>query len=562
MTTTVRSGLGMALSTALVLGGWSTISPTSAEQDVAPAVEAVTAAGVTSVQVGVVSPNPPEMDLIAPPPQTAAEREEMLERHEARRERFDAAVNNNPASPPGVAPTAGRETAIAGQAETDFHTPPALNAFVIGRNAFNARAATAGVGSTLAETSAVNEGINVLYTGNTHAEFSTNGGVTFPAANNIPLPAGPATAPFVCCDLDSIYDQARGVTFWIALYINAAATQGSVRLFVRRQIPLANNCSYLITPGAGVLPDYPHLGLGNNHLYLSTNAVSAVSATLRVQRFNIDQLADCAPAAVTTFSLVPAVGQRVAVPVDGIRNTAYWAYHENNTQIRIFSWADTAAAPVSVLRNITAHNHANPDCRGGTNNTDWFGGTTSFSITGFRMRGAVGAAGRLGFWWNVSADAVAGHNQAHVHSAIFNTTGLTLAAQPHIFNAGFCFGYPAVAVNERGDFGISIAAGGRVGGGGPAVRGFVGIDDDFTAGVGVFGTVFLACNGTHNPANLRYGDYVSVRQHEPCDLAFCATCYGHNGGTGVAQINARYVEFLRGRDNQCYVGWRDENRIP
>jgi hypothetical protein len=562
MRTTVYSALGATVLAVLGSAPLLYFSPYVSTQEVSPATETASAVGVSSVSVGVVSPVSAEAESLPAPRLTPAELDALIQRHLARRERMDALVNNQPAGPPGLAETAGRQLQLAEQAETDFHIPPALSSLVIGRNSLNTRARTVGVGSTLAEPTTVNEGIRVLYTGNTHAEFSTDGGVTFPAANNIPLPAGPATAPFVCCDFDTVYDQARGVTFWIALYLNAAGTQGSVRIFVRRQIQLANNCSYTITPGAGIVPDFPKVEVGNNHLYLSTNNVGPPPARLQVRRFNIDQMADCQSTAVTTFTLAPAVGQRVVNPVDGIRNIAYFAYHENATQIRIFSWPDTAAAPTSVLRGISAHNHANPDCRGGANNLDWLEGSTSFSITGFRLRGAVGASGRLGFWWNVSADAAAGHNQAHVHAAMFNTTGLTLVAQPHIFNSGFCFGYPAVAANERGDIGLSIAAGGRAGGGGLPVRGFVGIDDDFTPGIGVFGTVFQTCAGTHNPANQRYGDYLSVSQHEPCDLAFTATCYAHNGGTGVAQVNARYVEFLRGRDNQCYVGWRDETRIP
>jgi hypothetical protein len=41
-------------------------------------------------------------------------------------------------------------------------------------------------------------------------------------------------------------------------------------------------------------------------------------------------------------------------------------------------------------------------------------------------------------------------------------------------------------------------------------------------------------------------------------MAWSGTGYAHNGGTGVANINARYIEFMRGRDYQCYVQWRDE----
>jgi hypothetical protein len=74
--------------------------------------------------------------------------------------------------------------------------------------------------------------------------------------------------------------------------------------------------------------------------------------------------------------------------------------------------------------------------------------------------------------------------------------------------------------------------------------------------------VFLVASGTHNPADNRYGDYVSVRQHEPCDLFFNATSYALSGGTAATNVNARYVEFGRNRDNRCYIGWRNAIRTP
>jgi hypothetical protein len=537
------------------LAGFFASPRTSTSQTVSPQQEVL-----GNINVGVVRPAEPGEFAAAAPVLSPADREALIERYQARREARDAANAALPiASGPTTESAPGIETAVAQPAslDTEFHSPPTASALVIGRNSRNLRANSA-LGSTLAEPVAVNEGIRVLYAGNTHAEFSTDGGATFPAANNIPLPAGPATAPIACCDPDAIYDQARGVTFWSMLYVNAALTQGTVRIFVRRQIQLANNCFYDITPGSPNVPDYPHLGLSNDFLYLTVNN----NANHQVRRFDINAMADCAAVPFSTFTLAPAVGRRVVVPVDGARETMYWAYLENATQIRIFAWPE-AGGVSNVLRNIATHNHANPDCRGGANNTDWIERSTAFSITGFRMRGAVGRD-RVGWEWNVSADAAAGHNQAHVHAAVFSTSALSLIAQPHIFNSTFCYGYPMVAANERGDIGLAITAGGRAGGGGPPVRGYVGIDDDFTPGIWTFGTVFLVANGTHNPVGAppRWGDYVTVRSHEPCDFAFVATHYAHNGGTGLANINARYVEFLRGRDNQCYVGWRNEDRIP
>ena len=502
--------------------------------------------GVTTEKVS------PDAELRPALPMSNAQRQVLLEKYLARREAMDLA-NASPmvaVEQPGA--ERGREAVEGPPApEADFHTPPvgAAKDPYLGRNNQNPQANGA-LASNWAQTSAVNEGPHIFYTGNTHAEYSTNGGTSY---NNVAIPAGPATAPNACCDLDVIYDKGRGVTFWSVLYTDAAVSQGSVRIFVRRHIPSGNNCSSTYTPGAGILPDYAHLGLSNDFLYLTT----IEGSTHKIRRYNLDELVDCVPTTVDNISVTPAVGHRAVVPVEGATDTMYWAYHESSTVIRIYYWRETAASPSSATQTINAHNHSNPDCRGGTNNTDWIEGSASYSITGFRMRGAVGG-GELGFFWNVSSDA--SHTQAHVHAVIVRdipALGFPILSQPHIFNNSSCIAYPAVGVNERGDWGMVVGWGGVSGGGGVAVHTNFSIRDDYDTGFLVH-TPFAT--GTHNPASSlpRWGGYQSVRRHQACGMAWSGTGYAHNGGTGVANINARYIEFMRGRDYQCYVQWRDE----
>mgnify|MGYP005851136125 CR=1 FL=1 len=123
------------------------------------------------------------------------------------------------------------------------------------------------------------------------------------------------------------------VVCWVA-----ALTNEVVRIFVRRSIPLANNCAYDIDPAGtanNILPDYPHLGISNNHLYLTTNNIGPTGwAGSQVRRFNIDQMADCATTTVNTFTRTGAPGQRVFVPVEGAREIMYWGMLESRTTFR------------------------------------------------------------------------------------------------------------------------------------------------------------------------------------------------------------------------------------
>jgi hypothetical protein len=334
------------------------------------------------------------------------------------------------------------------------------------------------------------------------------------------------------------------------LYINANLSHGDVRIFVRRNINTAPNCSYTINPGAAILPDYPHLGKSNNFLYLTLNNIGP-GGQAQIRRFNIDNMSDCVGAATNTVNLNDraTVGQRVVTAADGAQETQYFSWAENTTQIRIFFWPESSSAPFSVLRNISASSFTQPDCRGGALNNS-FADRLWASITGFNRRGAVGK-GRAYFYWNVGPDAI--HTQGHIHSAIFAEGSLALLAQTPMFISGnaACNGLPIISTNDRGDLGISTAVGGKAGGGGTAAQGFVGIADDFSGGIGFFPTITLTATGTHNRTDQRYGDYFVTHRHNPCGNSWSATNYALNGGLNTANVNSRYIEFGRGRDVGC-----------
>jgi len=484
-----------------------------------------------------------------------AQEESLLERKRQLRERIGAAARNDPPSPAGLSSVVGRGTELLDAAY--FPNPP--GAFIIHRNNLNPPTLSQ---STLAEPAAANNGAQVLATGNfAHFEFSINGGATWTKGT---FPAGPADAPIPCCDNDVIHDKGRGVTFMSHLYINSSVTNGVVRIFVRRNINTAPNCSYTIDPAGAsnnILPDYPHIGISNNHFYLTLNNIGG-GGQAQIWRLNIDNMADCVGAATNVVNLNDraTVGQRVVTPAEGARETQYFSWAENSSQIRIWVWPQASAAPFSVLRTISGSNFSNPDCRGGALNND-FTGPLWASIHGFNRRGAVGK-GRVYFYWNVGPDA--SHTQGHVHSAIFTEGSLALLAQTPMFISGNtqCNGIPAISTNDRGDLGISTAIGGRAGGGGPAAQGYVGIADDFAGGIGFFPTVLLTAVGSHNRTDQRYGDYFVTHPHNPCGGAWTATNYALNGGIGVANVNSRYVEFSRGRDRGCLNEYLNAQPAP
>jgi hypothetical protein len=210
-----------------------------------------------------------------------------------------------------------------------------------------------------------------------------------------------------------------------------------------------------------------------------------------------------------------------------------------------------AATALELFDRTLSHgsNFVNPDCRGGTGNFDWIERSTAWSIAGFRLRGAVRPGNRLWFMWNVGADA--SHTQAHIHSAIFTEPGLAALTHSPVFNNTFCFGFPALSSNTSNEFGLTVALGGRAGGGGTAARGGIGVDDSASAG-NFFPTISITAGATHNRSDARFGDYFTIRKRDDCSFGWAATNYGLvNGNTSSANVNARYVEFQSSLHAAC-----------
>lgn len=420
-----------------------------------------------------------------------------------------------------------------------------------------------GVSPPLAEPAMANQGKYAMYLGNTFASYTLNQGNSW---TNIPIEAGPTDAPYVCCDPDVIYHKPTNTIFRIFLYVNNpfAPTDGMVRVWVHRKANLPAACYYDIRPRPGnMLPDYPHLGASNDFLYLTTNNIGSDPWISQVRRWDVDLISRCQAVPFTVFERTGGA-QKVFVPVDGAKQTMYWGSIESSNTFRVYWWPESTTTVSSVDRTVASRVYANPDCRGGVGNYDFIERGTAWSDQGFRLRGAIGTSeddtSWVAFYWNVANDA--SHPQAYVASAIFRTTDKILISQPDIWNSGVCFGYPAVGSNDRGDLGLSVAAGGRAGGGGTAAQGYVAIDDDFTPGIGFFQTVLLTAAGTHNRSDGRFGDYFTVRPYSPPDLGFIATNYALNGGTSVTNVNSRYIQFVRGHNVNGFVQWRGHAPLP
>lgn len=489
------------------------------------------------------------------PPMSSAERQAMRDRKWAIVAAANVVVNNNPPSPPGRPLVRDAQTLLA--SDTTLRAALAPDAFVLGKRVTNPNLPLPGQTSVV-EPSISNQSLNVFYLSNDRADFSSDGGATFTQRT---IPGGPADAPNFCCDQTIVYDPSHSMWLWSRLYLNAGASNGVVLISVIKNAPTIA-CTYNYDPDGtanNIKPDYPQTGLTDNMFYQSTSEIqNGVWLRSRMRRIALDDLANCPPFVTSNIVTWNGAAKRVWTPVRGAKEIMYWGAFETTTQLRIWSWPESSTTgATSVVKVVQPTTFANSDCRGGANNLDWIESKGWGIAEGF-LRGAVARGPRLQFYWNGGNDAT--HPQAYIRSAVFGLPSLTLLAEPNINNNEFCFGYADVHPNARGDLGLSLAFGGRNGGGGRALGAGVAIEDEFTPGYSL-GTVRVTTDGTDMPSSpnpklhQRYGDYLSVKAHEPCPLWWTAANYAFSGGGNAANLVGRYLEFGRERDKNCWERW-------
>jgi hypothetical protein len=138
--------------------------------------------------------------------------------------------------------------------------------------------------------------------------------------------------------------------------------------------------------------------------------------------------------------------------------------------------------------------------------------------------------------------------QAFLRGTSFRVRDRKLIDEPDLFSNDMCIGFPILSSNDRGDIGFSVAAGGKAGGGGSAVQGYVGMRTPSGTEMAV------VAGGVANQASNRYGDYLTIHRYQGCSSYFTATAYAWDKAPVVdgKGINARWVEFGRSGDAACW----------
>lgn len=428
-----------------------------------------------------------------------------------------------------------------------------------------------GYKSTVMESSVASEGRYIFYTGNWFAARSTTGGGSWLYVNPF------SDFASFCCDQVTINDRARNLILWYRQGIAGTnPSTGNYENYFR--LGVSNNggagfCFYNFYPtgtnGAWTNQwwDYPHIQLGADYLYLATNMFnSGGSWTQTVMlKLPLDALRTCSGFGYSYFA---TNAWFTFVPVQGANHLMYFASNYPTVspynRLGIWKW-DESAGLTFYDRTIAAWAYTNRNqavC--GSSVGNWLARTDDRLLSGARYEienSNLKYPGRkvLGWFWNVKGVAGSSFPMPYIDAAAFFEDTMTqvpgFQGRPYVYNtANYCFAYPAVASNARGDlsmvFNIGVTPYWR-----PGLA--YSIADDYSSAPPGWSFAIVR-NSLARPADNKWGDYNTNRMHSPAMDAWVGAghyivntvnCYSQTAGCS----QPFYFVFGRERDYPEYV---------
>ena len=163
-----------------------------------------------------------------------------------------------------------------------------------------------------------------------------------------------------------------------------------------------------------------------------------------------------------------------------------------------------------------------------------------------RITAAWVGSGVIGFGW--SANRKAGRPYPYVRIVRLDEKSKAVVDEPDIWSNNYAYAYPDACPNDRGHVGITLFRGG----GNRHPGHIVGILDDCSPGWSLRATR----DGTHGPADAKWGDYLTCRRHSPDGLTWIAAGFTLRGGASRDFIEPRVTHFGRRRDQPAVDRWQ------
>jgi hypothetical protein len=429
---------------------------------------------------------------------------------------------------------------------------------------------SSGSKSNILEASVAEGGRYAFYTGNWFAARSTNGGTSWTFVNPY------ADMSDFCCDQVTIYDEARNNFIWYRQGVRDANGANRIRFGTSATAGTAW-CNYDLRPTdldaswTNQWFDYPHLQLGADFLYITTNifnnANPAVWQRSLILRIPLDSIADCLG---YSYWYYWHTGWFTFVPVQGAEHIMYFASNwptttPQNSRINIWNWPESVDGlpNAPVTKSVTAWTFTNRgDALCGATAGNWAARFDQRLLTGARYMihsNNLAIRGRkvLAWWWNVQEGG--GFAQPYTEAAAFFEDSLAQVGgnqgRPLMWNSTTCFLYPSVAANKRGDLGLVInySTGTAKN---PSVA--FAIADDYVAAPPGF-IISGVRTSNRRPSDNAWGDYNTVRPFYPTADTWIGGAHYLNAAANCANCGIPiFFVFGRGRDFRSWNYWQNK----
>jgi len=385
-------------------------------------------------------------------------------------------------------------------------------------------AASVGSRSEVHEPAVAAAGDRVFYTANWYAATSSDGGQNFSYVNPYPGPFPAPTGEAFCCDQTMAHDPGSNTIFWLQQFIPQSGTNtGTQRINVDQDSDGSWDCAYDINTVLVGFPvntwfDYPDLTVSSSYLYHSSNAFtfSGGWAGGYAGRYPLSELAACAtPLTIDGYRTSSYGSFRFT---RGAGTTMYFAAHQSNTALRIWSWPDADPTPASVARNVAGWSNGNRWCPG-PDGKNWCGRHDGRIQSGFLSGDSAG--------WLWTPSQGGSFPFPYLRVSTFDTgNDLSPVDDIDIWSPDVAYMYPSVSVNSAGQLGGTV-----MWGGGdthyPSCSAWVADGPTESDLVPLAHTLSIAGNhGAYNN-DQRSGDYTLSEVYYPDDTQFVGSCFAY-----------------------------------
>lgn len=390
---------------------------------------------------------------------------------------------------------------------------------------------TGGQTSTVGEPSVTSVGQQLLITGNWYAARSMDNGQQWQALD--PFSFFPTAGADFCCDQTVHHNSGHELTFWLLQYAKTT-TGNTLRLAIKQGETLHDNDwfwwdlipSQVNSQWQNEWFDYNHAALSDNFLYVVSNAFTITDDKwTRSVVFRLS-LADLSQGTNLTIQFFQSTENFSLRCVNGARDVMYFGSNQVNGQLRLFRWPEQETTATLVDLTIAPWRGGRYSAPG-PDNADWL------SRCDPRITGAWLSEGVIGFMWSVNSTAE--RPMPHIRVVRIAEATRQLIDEPDIWSPDFAYAYPDACPNEDGLVGISLFRGGGtlhpghvVGIWNPATNAWV---------------LQASRNGTHGPADGKWGDYTTCRRFSANTQEWLATGFTLQGGGSRNDVQPCVIHF-------------------